>query len=119
MNNSLIFPAVFRGVLDARARSIPDELVLAAARELAARAADVGLTPTHILPTMAETDAFPHVAAAVAMKAVDLGLARRTYSRAEFLARARSRMARPSQLAKALQDAGLIPPMPDEPKRKP
>jgi malate dehydrogenase (oxaloacetate-decarboxylating) len=119
VNNSLIFPAVFRGVLDARARSIPDELVLAAAAELAARAEDVGLNATHILPTMAETNVFPHVAAAVATKAVDLGLARRRYSRAEFLERARVRMARPAQLAKALQAAGLIPPMPDEPKRKP
>jgi hypothetical protein len=53
------------------------------------------------------------------MKAVDLGLARRTYSRSEFLERARNRMARPAQLAKALEAAGLIPPMPDEPKRKP
>jgi malate dehydrogenase (oxaloacetate-decarboxylating) len=119
VNNSLIFPAVFRGVLDARARSIPDELVLAAARELAAHAADVGLTTSHLLPTMAESEVFPHVAAAVAMKAVDLGLARRTYSRSEFLERARSRMARPAKLAKALEAAGLIPPMPDEPKRKP
>jgi malate dehydrogenase (oxaloacetate-decarboxylating) len=119
VNNSLIFPAVFRGVLDARARSIPDELVLAAAQELAARADDVGLTPTHLLPTMAESDVFPHIAAAVAVKAVDLGLARRRYSRAEFLARARSRMARPALLAQALHKAGLIPAMPDEPKRKP
>jgi malate dehydrogenase (oxaloacetate-decarboxylating) len=119
VNNSLIFPAVFRGVLDARARSIPDELVLAAARELAAHAADVGLTTSHLLPTMAESEVFPHVAAAVAMKAVDLGLARRTYSRSEFLERARNRMARPAQLAKALEAAGLIPPMPDESKRKP
>jgi malate dehydrogenase (oxaloacetate-decarboxylating) len=117
VNNSLIFPAVFRGVLDARARSIPDELVLAAAGELAAHAEDVGLTPTHILPTMAESDVFPHVAAAVATKAVDLGLARRRHSRSEFLERARARMARPPRLAKALVDAGLIPPMPDEPKR--
>ncbi len=119
VNNSLIFPAVFRGVLDARARSIPDELVLAAASELAARAEDVGLSATHILPTMAEVEAFPHVAAAVATKAVELGLARRRYSRAEFLERARVRMARPAKLAKALEAAGLISPMPDEPKRKP
>ena len=53
VNNSLIFPAVFRGVLDARARSIPDALVLAAAHELAAHADDLGLTTTHILPPTA------------------------------------------------------------------
>src|SRR5579859_509691 len=33
VNNSLIFPCVFRGLLDARARSIPDEVVIAAAQE--------------------------------------------------------------------------------------
>ncbi|MCI4329659.1 MAG: NADP-dependent malic enzyme [Thermoplasmata archaeon] len=122
VNNSLIFPGVFRGVLDARARSIPDELVLAAAYELAARAEDVGLTPTHILPTMGEAGVFPHVAAAVAVKAVELGLARRRHSRSEFLERARARMARPALLAKALEKAGLIAPMPDErnePRKKP
>jgi malate dehydrogenase (oxaloacetate-decarboxylating) len=114
VNNSLIFPAVFRGVLDARARSIPDEIVLAAAHELAARAEDVGLTPTHILPTMEESGVFPHVAAAVAVKSVELGIARRRYSRSEFLERARARMARPALLARALEKAGLVAPMPDE-----
>ena len=113
VNNSLIFPGVFRGVLDARARSIPDEIVLAAAHELAARAEDVGLTTTHILPTMEETGVFPHVAAAVAVKSVDLGIARRRYSRSEFLERARARMARPAELARALERAGLIAPMPE------
>ena len=62
---------MFRGVLDARARSIPDEIVLAAAHQLAARAEDVGLTTTHLLPTMEEASVFPHVAAAVAVKAVE------------------------------------------------
>ena len=113
VNNSLIFPGVFRGVLDARARSIPDEIVLAAAHELAARADDVGLTATHILPTMEETGVFPHVAAAVAVRSVELGIARRRYSRSEFLERARARMARPAQLARALEKAGLIAAMPD------
>ncbi|MCQ4336418.1 MAG: NADP-dependent malic enzyme, partial [Sulfolobales archaeon] len=33
VNNSLIFPAVFRGALDVRAKTITDEMVIAAARE--------------------------------------------------------------------------------------
>ena len=112
VNNSLIFPAVFRGVLDARARSIPDEIVLAAARELAAHAADRGLAPEHILPTMEETEVFPHVAAAVADAAVGLGIARRRLDHAEYLARARALMGRPGELVRALARAGLTPPMP-------
>ncbi|EQD70979.1 NAD-dependent malic enzyme 4, partial [mine drainage metagenome] len=107
VNNSLIFPGVFRGVLDARARSIDDEIVLAAARELAARAHDRGLTADHLLPTMEELDVFPHVAAAVATASVDRGLARVTRSRAEFLAIAKERMARPTRLIEAIARSGL------------
>lgn len=119
VNNSLIFPPVFRGILDARARSIDDGVVLAAAHELAARAADVGLSADHLLPTMAESDVFPSVAAAVAEKAVSMGVARRRLSRAEFLARARERMRRGAELAATLTRAGLIPPMPGEPAPSP
>ncbi|HYB63231.1 MAG TPA: NADP-dependent malic enzyme [Thermoplasmata archaeon] len=112
VNNSLVFPAVFRGVLDARARSVPDEIVLAAARELARGAQRKGVGPLHILPTMEELEVFPHVAAAVADAAVAAGVARRRQSHAEFLQRARTLMARPSRLARVLARAGLTPPMP-------
>ena len=115
LNNSLVFPPVFRGILDARARSIPEEVVLVAARELAAQAQREGLTPTHLLPTMAESEVFPHVAAAVAEATVKLGLARRKLTRGEFLERAQARMRRPAELAHALERAGLTLPMPDEP----
>jgi malate dehydrogenase (oxaloacetate-decarboxylating) len=114
VNNSLIFPGVFRGVLDARARKITDEIVLAAARELAARADDKGLSRTHLLPTMEETDTFPHVAAAVAHRAVELGLARRKRSRAEFLEMAREKIQRSERLTQLLAKSGFIRPMPDE-----
>jgi malate dehydrogenase (oxaloacetate-decarboxylating) len=115
VNNSLIFPGVFRGILDARARKITDEIVLAAARELAARADDVGLSPDHLLPTMEETEVFPQVAAAVAVRSVELGLARRKLSRAEFLAMARERIQRSERLAELLRSSGLVPPMPPDP----
>lgn len=119
VNNSLIFPAVFRGVLDARARSIPDEIVVAAARELARRANERGLTREHLLPTMEEMAVFPHVAAAVATECVALGIARVRRTPEEFLERARSLMARPGRLVQALSQAGLTPPMPDEPTTTP
>ena len=112
VNNSLIFPAVFRGVLDARARSIPDEIVIAAARELARHAADRGLSATHLLPTMEEAEVFPYVAAAVADASVKLGIARHRLSHDEFFARAQALMGRPAKLVKALARAGLTPPMP-------
>ena len=114
VNNSLVFPAVFRGVLDARARSIPDEIVLAAARELADRAKGRGVTADHLLPTMDETEVFPHIAAAVADEAVRLGIARRKHTHEEFLARAREIMQRPVRLAHELASTGITTPMPDE-----
>jgi len=115
VNNSLVFPAVFRGVLDARARSVPDGVVLAAARELARGAERRGVGPNHILPTMEESEVFPHVAAAVADAAVAAGIARCRRSHAEFLERARALMARPGRLARSLGRAGLTAPMPRGP----
>jgi len=112
VNNSLIFPAVFRGVLDARARSIPDEVVLAAAKELARGALRKGLSDRHLLPTMEEPEVFPHIAAAVGDTAVRLGIARRKLSHDEFLERARTLMGRPARLVRALARARLTPPMP-------
>jgi malate dehydrogenase (oxaloacetate-decarboxylating) len=112
VNNSLIFPPVFRGVLDAHAKGIPDLLALEAAQSLAAGAKVKGLTRDHILPTMAEESIFPEMAANVAMKAVELGIARTKRSRGEFLALAQARMARPKELARVLLKSGLLPPMP-------
>ncbi|HXQ93849.1 MAG TPA: NADP-dependent malic enzyme [Thermoplasmata archaeon] len=114
VNNSLIFPAVFRGVLDARAKSIPDDIVLAAARELAKHAKDRGLTAQHLLPTMDELAVFPHIAAAVGTEAVRLGIARKKHTPEEFLELAKERMARSGRVVRALAQAGLTAPMPDE-----
>jgi malate dehydrogenase (oxaloacetate-decarboxylating) len=112
VNNSLVFPAVFRGVLDARARSIPDEVVLAAARELARGAHRRGLSAHHLLPTMEEPEVFPEIAAAVGDTAVRLGIARRTLSHEEFLERARTMMGRSARLVRAMTRARINPPMP-------
>jgi malate dehydrogenase (oxaloacetate-decarboxylating) len=112
VNNSLIFPAVFRGVLDARARSIADGVVLAAARELARQAERKGMSAHHLLPTMEEPEVFPEVAAAVADETVRLGVARKRLSHDEFLERARTLMARPARLVRTLARSGLTVPMP-------
>ena len=89
--------------------------MLTAARELALGAADAGLTTEHILPTMDERHVFPRVAAAVAVKAVELGIARTKKSREEFLQRAKELMERPVKLVEALAAHHLTAPMPDEP----
>jgi malate dehydrogenase (oxaloacetate-decarboxylating) len=117
VNNSLVFPAVFRGILDARARSIPDEVVLAAARELARGAKRKGLTAQHLLPTMEESEVFPEIAAAVGDAAVRLRIARNHLSHEEFLERARTMMGRSPRLVRALERARINPPMPRQGNR--
>jgi malate dehydrogenase (oxaloacetate-decarboxylating) len=78
VNNSVGFPGIFRGTLDVRAKTITDEMCIAAAVELAKVAEDKGLRPDYIMPTMDDWEVFPREAAAVAMKAVEQGIALRT-----------------------------------------
>jgi malate dehydrogenase (oxaloacetate-decarboxylating) len=76
VNNSLCFPGIFRGTLDVRAHTITEEMSIAAAGELARMAEENGLTPHAIMPTMDDVDVYPRVAAAVAVKAIEQGIAR-------------------------------------------
>jgi malate dehydrogenase (oxaloacetate-decarboxylating) len=78
VNNSLGFPGIFRGTLDVRAKTITDEMCIAAAVEMAKMAEEKGLRPDYIMPTMDDVDVFPREAAAVAMKAIEQGIARIT-----------------------------------------
>ena len=94
INNSLGFPGIFRGALDVRARTITDDMCIAAARELAKVAEDGGLTPDYIIPNMEEWGVFPREAAAVGEQAVREGIARVPRSRSELLEMAYSRIKR-------------------------
>jgi malate dehydrogenase (oxaloacetate-decarboxylating) len=75
VNNSLGFPGIFRGALDVRAKTITDEMCIAAAVEMARLAEERGLSDEYIMPTMDEVDVFPREAAAVALKAIEQGVA--------------------------------------------
>jgi malate dehydrogenase (oxaloacetate-decarboxylating) len=76
VNNSLGFPGIFRGTLDVQARTITDEMCLAASIELAKVAEDKGLSEDYIIPTMEEWEVFPREAVAVGLKAIEQGVAR-------------------------------------------
>jgi malate dehydrogenase (oxaloacetate-decarboxylating) len=65
VNNSLGFPAIFRGVIDVAAKSISDEMCIAAAEELARCAETQGLSEERILPAMDDPEVYPREAAAV------------------------------------------------------
>jgi malate dehydrogenase (oxaloacetate-decarboxylating) len=84
LNNSLVFPAMFRGVLDVRASTISPGMALAAAYEIAHFAEQRGIDPGNILPRMEEMELAPRVAAAVAIKAQEEGLARISRTREEI-----------------------------------
>jgi malate dehydrogenase (oxaloacetate-decarboxylating) len=76
VNNSLAFPGIFRGALDARVRNITDPMKIAAAHAIAEMVADAALTPDFIIPNALDYRVSPNVAAAVARCAVETGEAR-------------------------------------------
>jgi malate dehydrogenase (oxaloacetate-decarboxylating) len=88
LNNSVVFPAMFRGVLDVRASSISNGMCIAAAEEIARCAVERGIHPQNILPRMDEWAVVARVAAAVALKAQEEGLARISKTREELYASA-------------------------------
>ena len=112
VNNSLGFPGIFRGTLDVRAKTITDEMCLAAARELAKIAEDQGLREDYIVPSMEQEDVFAREAAAVGTKAVEQGIARLKRSRQELLENAREIIHRARSQARHLMEAGFIHPPP-------
>jgi len=110
VNNSLAFPAVFRGVLDVRAKTITDTMAVAAAMELAKYAEENGgINENRILPTMEEWEVYPRVAAAIAVRAVEEGVARRTTTYKEELERAREIIGTVRQKFQSIWSSGLIP----------
>jgi malate dehydrogenase (oxaloacetate-decarboxylating) len=113
LNNSLGFPAIFRGTLDVRARTITDEMCLAAAEELARCAEDKGIHEDYIAPTMDEWDVFPREAVAVAMKAQEQGVARLTATREELYAQASATIKAARDGVQLLMREGLIAPAPE------
>ncbi|MHB1357734.1 MAG: NAD(P)-dependent malic enzyme [Anaerolineae bacterium] len=113
LNNSIGFPAIFRGTLDVRARTISDEMCLAAAHELARFAEERGIDDEHIVPTMNDWDVFPREAVAVGMKAQEQGLARLSLSRAELLEVSTRKMREAREMIELLMREGAIAPIPN------
>jgi malate dehydrogenase (oxaloacetate-decarboxylating) len=77
INNVLCFPGFFRGLLDARARLVNDEMKIAAARGLAAIISPGDLSEEYIIPSVFDKRVAEAVASAVGQAAVDTGVARR------------------------------------------
>jgi len=112
LNNSLSFPGIFRGVLDVRASAITDEMAVGAALELAAFAREKGLQPERILPSMDDWEVFPRIAAAVAAKARQQGVATLDTPPEKVREQAAQTIARARESVAVLMREGLIPPAP-------
>ncbi len=108
VNNSLGFPGIFRGALDVRARTISDEMCIAAAHALADMAVERGLDEEHILPTMDDWEVFPREAVAVGMQAQEQKLARFTVSADELYRKASDIIARSRDLTQWMMRQGYI-----------
>jgi malate dehydrogenase (oxaloacetate-decarboxylating) len=108
INNSLGFPGIFRGTLDVRARTITDDMVIAAAEELAKTAEDKGLTEEYIVPTMDEWEVFPREAAAVGRQAIKDGVAQIKKSKKELLETAENIIRRSRDVTQVLMKEKFI-----------
>jgi len=116
VNNVLGFPFIFRGALDVRARSINEEMKLAAARALAALAREevpesvsrayggdrFAFGPDYIIPKPFDPRVLLWVAPAVAKAAMDTGVARLKVDLDEYKDRLRKRLSRPHQVMSAV-----------------
>ena len=112
INNSLGFPGIFRGTLDVFARTITDEMAIAAAEAIAATAEEKGLHEEYIVPTMMEWEVFINEAVAVAKKAIEQGVARRVLSEDELRAQAERMIRYAREETEILMREGHIKPPP-------
>jgi malate dehydrogenase (oxaloacetate-decarboxylating) len=114
INNSLGFPAIFRGVLDVKAKTVTDDMCIAAAQELAKFAEERGIHEGDIVPRMDEWEVFPREAVACALKSIEQGVARVKPSRQELWDRAVAIIKNARESVEALMKAGLIKLPPSE-----
>ena len=113
VNNSLGFPGIFRGTLDVRAETITDEMCVEAAKALAECAEEKGLREDYIIPDMDDWEVFPKEATAVAMKAIEQGIARKKLGRNEEYENAKNIIKRARDTAAMLMEKGFIKPAPE------
>lgn len=112
VNNSIGFPAIFRGTLDVRSRMITDEMCIAAAQEIARVAEEEGLREDRIIPTMSDREVFPREAAAVGIQAIKQGIAGQKLSRKEIYSRAVSIISHARKTSDTLVRSGIIKSLP-------
>ncbi len=76
INNVLVFPGIFRGALDVRARNITEEMKMAASRAIASLVTDEELNPDYIIPSPFDKRVCSVVAKEVGRVAREQGIAK-------------------------------------------
>lgn len=112
VNNSLVFPGIFRGALDVRARTISDDMAIAAAMELARCAEERGISEGSIICTMDEWEVVPRLAVATAIKAQEQGLAQLSKTGAQIREESAARIRNVREGLRLLTKEGFISPAP-------
>ena len=102
VNNVLVFPGLFRGALDVRARKINDAMKIAAARAIAGLIPDHELREDYVIPGVFDPKVAPAVAAAVAKAAIETGVARIEADPEEIRRRTAERTAKVREAMKKL-----------------
>ena len=114
VNNSLVFPGIFRGALDVRATSITDNMCIAAAIAITEIAEEKGIDENRIMPSMENWEIFPKEATAVGLKAIEEKIARKVMSEEEIYQNAYTIIKRSRDSTELLMNNGLIKEMPEE-----
>jgi len=83
-------------------------MVIAAAHELAETAVNKGLHEEYLIPTMEDWEVYPREAVAVALKAIEQGVARLKASKRELMERAEKMIKRAREHTHILMDSGMI-----------
>jgi len=102
VNNVLVFPGLFRGAIDVRARKINEAMKRAAVHAIAELIPDEELREDYIIPGVFDPRVAPAVAAAVAKAAMDTGVARISVDPEEIRQRTTERTARLREFIKTL-----------------
>lgn len=92
VNNVLVFPGLFRGAIDVRARKINGAMKLAAAHAIADLVEEGQLREDYVVPNVFDSRVAPAVAAAVARAAIETGVARLKKDPEEIRAAAAARI---------------------------
>ena len=92
VNNVSVFPGLFRGAIDVRAREINGAMKLAAVYAIAELIPEEELREDYVVPTVFDKRVAPAVAAAVAGAAIKTGVARKMMDTEEVRAQAIARI---------------------------